>query len=385
MSKIICDVCGTSYPDTVTQCPICGCVRPGDKQSVIRETDGDNEGHGGAKGGRFTKSNVRKRNRANGVEPVKSDDGDNRGLVITAIVLLLAIIAVAIYIVVQLLLPANQGGGSGSPTNPAVQTIPCESITLNVDTITFDEKGATQKITVTTSPSNTTDDVIFTSNNDAVVTVSNDGTVTAVGAGQAVITVKCGDVTKECAVECTFSPFEFILNRKELKLTFVGETWVLYAGDLDVKQIVWTTDDASVATIIDGTVKAVKNGTTTVYGEYNGTKLSCTVTCAFTEGGDTGGNDGGTTPDTGKIWLDNLVGPYDSDCWIPLNYSFGLQLKDGNNNPITDVTWTVSDEAVGMIEVDGATCIVTGVSVGYVTVSAEYKGNTYSIRIEVKE
>ena len=26
MSKIICDVCGTSYPDTAECCPICGCT-----------------------------------------------------------------------------------------------------------------------------------------------------------------------------------------------------------------------------------------------------------------------------------------------------------------------------------------------------------------------
>ena len=27
MSKIICDVCGTRYPDTAEQCPICGHIR----------------------------------------------------------------------------------------------------------------------------------------------------------------------------------------------------------------------------------------------------------------------------------------------------------------------------------------------------------------------
>ena len=27
MGKIICDICGTSYPDTAQQCPICGCTR----------------------------------------------------------------------------------------------------------------------------------------------------------------------------------------------------------------------------------------------------------------------------------------------------------------------------------------------------------------------
>ena len=26
MSKIICDVCGTRYPESSNQCPICGCV-----------------------------------------------------------------------------------------------------------------------------------------------------------------------------------------------------------------------------------------------------------------------------------------------------------------------------------------------------------------------
>ena len=27
MNKIICDICGTSYPDTADCCPICGCSR----------------------------------------------------------------------------------------------------------------------------------------------------------------------------------------------------------------------------------------------------------------------------------------------------------------------------------------------------------------------
>ena len=35
MSKIICDVCGTTYPDSATQCPICGCVRSADVEAVI--------------------------------------------------------------------------------------------------------------------------------------------------------------------------------------------------------------------------------------------------------------------------------------------------------------------------------------------------------------
>ena len=61
MNKIVCDMCGTSYPETASQCPICGnaksenAVTPAD--SVSQES-----GYAYVKGGRFSHSNVRKRN-----------------------------------------------------------------------------------------------------------------------------------------------------------------------------------------------------------------------------------------------------------------------------------------------------------------------------------
>ena len=27
MSKVICEICGTAYPETAEECPICGCTR----------------------------------------------------------------------------------------------------------------------------------------------------------------------------------------------------------------------------------------------------------------------------------------------------------------------------------------------------------------------
>ena len=117
MSKIICDVCGTSYPDTATQCPICGCVRPADAHCVSAGEQKETEKtYTYVKGGRFSKKNVRKRNMnkqtpsaARAVEPVSSEDESekksNKGLVITAIVLLLAIIAVVLYLAVRYFMP----------------------------------------------------------------------------------------------------------------------------------------------------------------------------------------------------------------------------------------------------------------------------------------
>ena len=53
-------------------------------------------------------------------------------------------------------------------------------------------------------PEDTTDEIIYLSNNLEVATVDADGTVTAVGEGSAVISVVCGDYTVECNVTCAF-------------------------------------------------------------------------------------------------------------------------------------------------------------------------------------
>ena len=61
MSKIICDVCGTSYPESANQCPICGCVRSGDAVTVRGDTNNTEVNTTGSytyvKGGRFSKAN----------------------------------------------------------------------------------------------------------------------------------------------------------------------------------------------------------------------------------------------------------------------------------------------------------------------------------------
>ena len=58
MNKIVCDLCGTSYPETAPQCPICGTAK-----SDTAKTKPDAEsGYAYVKGGRFSHANVRKRN-----------------------------------------------------------------------------------------------------------------------------------------------------------------------------------------------------------------------------------------------------------------------------------------------------------------------------------
>ena len=337
MSKIICDNCGTSYPETAKQCPICGCVRPGDVRSVTNEVKSDGNvstGYTYVKGGRFTKSNVKKRSAGqahsasgNKSAPQKnnSDEKDNRGLVITAIVLLLAIIGVVVYIAVRFFGPISDPSG-GTTANTGIQSeLACTGITLDTDNVLFELAGEARLLQVTVEPKNTTDIVSFRSADEAVATVNQVGKITAVGEGTTTITVTCGNITKECTVtfqlpeestsidftadtstsgteETTQQPSEALtLNRKDFTLSYKGDSWMLYDGSIPKNQITWTSDDETVVTIEDGKVVAQRNypDGVMVHAEYEGQKVSCLVRCTFTEGSGVAGN-GGVSEDGGS-------------------------------------------------------------------------------------
>ena len=75
------------------------------------------------------------------------------------------------------------------------------------------------------------------------------------------------------------SAVKVFLDRTEIELT-VGETYTLTA---DVKnaenaEIVWTTSDSAIATVQDGTVRAVAAGSTTVKAAVGDAFASCAVT-----------------------------------------------------------------------------------------------------------
>ena len=145
MSKVICDVCGTSYPETSAQCPICGYARTADAAAIADEGVAAQAGstYQYVKGGRFSKSNVRKRNsgkpaparssaeksakpaastksRSKGKSKKKKNSG-NTGLVITIFVLLLAILAVIGYIIVKFFIP-SAADKAPEQTNPTIIT-----------------------------------------------------------------------------------------------------------------------------------------------------------------------------------------------------------------------------------------------------------------------
>lgn len=335
MSKIICEICGTGYPETSTQCPICGYVRSAETAGVA-VTDNSETSAGQytyVKGGRFSKSNVKKRNRAqqkatgtgaaatvahNNHRPAekKKKGKKNIGFIIVSILLLLLVLAVVVFLTIkyfgrELPEPTVPQDTAPQQTDPVDDTILCGGISLDVSEVFLTERGEALMVYATPTPANTTEIVEFNSSDVSVATVTDNGKIVAVGSGEATITVTCGSFHTTCLVKCEIEPEteptteqteptteqtepteetttepaivleQSMFNRKDFSLLFKGEKWKLYTGEIDPSLITWSSDNPNVAVIENGVVKAVGKGTTKVYAEYNGVKISCIVRCNF--------------------------------------------------------------------------------------------------------
>ena len=336
MSKIICEICGTAYSETSTQCPICGYVRSAEAAAVAApETADDNSrSYTYVKGGRFSKSNVKKRNRANQKPEKDSSVGtaaavnrarDNQpkkkkknvGFIVISIILLLLVLAFVLFLVYKLFLPAlpevtPEEPSSSQQMDPEETVISCTGITLDATEVTLTEIGAARMIYATPAPADTTDTLGFKSSDESVVTVTDTGKIVAVGPGEASVTVICGDIQVSCTVICqieteseeptdettdatedptdestevteepTISLDDFKAKKTDITFFNAGEKFTLYSGDIDVSLITWTSDNEAVATIKDGVVTAVGKGKTEVHGEINGVEITCIVRCNF--------------------------------------------------------------------------------------------------------
>lgn len=418
MNKVVCHICGTSYPENVSQCPICGFSRSSDSSGETRES-----AYSHVPGGRFSKSNVRKRNKvkqkkAIKAEPVetpvkKSKEKTGAGLVIVVILLLLAILAVVGYIALRFFLPNDyifEGFDNLFPaavtetlpvTEPEQPTEPeqtetepmpvlCEQIILDQTVITADSIGSVFQLTYQLTPADTDEEVTFTSSDTTVATVDVFGLVTVHAEGSATISAMCGSASATCEINCvlpTEEPTEDVqtltLNRKELTFDAEGQSWLLYDGPLSVDEIVWTSDDNKVATIEAGKVFAVAEGDTVVYGIYNGQTVSCTIHCKFdsedateetrnvSEAGDGSKN---------KYKLYNPHG-YADDVTTTVGKEFKLRLVDEYKNTVSDVEWTVENPEVCSYK-DG---VVKALSAGTTKVIAKYQGHSYVCIVRVNK
>jgi len=232
MNKIICDICGTSYPDTADSCPICGCSR--DAAADFLQAEAVEEEAVAAAAGEAAAPAKKKeifdfdvvnavRSKAQAEEDDDDDDEDdydeeddeddaprsNTFVVILLTILIVALLGAAAFIFFRFFLP-NRGEES-TPTTIAQELpetteateagIPCEHMVMtNAGIAELNAEGQQFLLHIRTIPEDTTDAVIYTSGDESIATVTADGKITAVAEGETIVYISCGEYSIECPV-----------------------------------------------------------------------------------------------------------------------------------------------------------------------------------------
>ena len=252
MSKIICDICGTSYPDTADCCPICGCSRENagslaEDDLLERDPDGEAEGREYPQKRReiFDFDEVNADSDEETVTYAETDYDEeeeeeeeeprqNTLAVILLTVLIALLLMAAGFIFVRYFLP-NMGGKDAVPAQTTVSTeavpettelsIPCQELyIISGKTVELNEAGQMFLLHVKANPENTTDKILFTSGDEAVATVTEDGRITAVSEGETVITIRCGVSVMECPVTVKYAAETTVPTTEVIETIAVGET-----------------------------------------------------------------------------------------------------------------------------------------------------------------
>ncbi|MCC8181656.1 MAG: Ig-like domain-containing protein [Clostridiales bacterium] len=238
-----------------------------------------------------------------------------------------------------------------------IQNPEAKSVTLSQQSLSLDGNSHYQ-LTATVSPSNWTGSVVWTSSNSNVAVVS-DGLVTWVGVGSCTITATAGDASAQCQVTCGYvSVTSLKLSSSTLKLDY-AESEELTATVIPSNwsgSVVWTTSDAAVASVSDGVVTWMGQGTCVITASADGRTASCTVTC--------------NEPEIESIEI------AEDSVTLAANKTYTLKPTITPSVWSGDVTWTSSNESVAIVEngvvqwVGEGTCTIT-VAAGECTDSVE--------------
>lgn len=261
MSKIICDICGTEYDDSVGSCPVCGWDQNGDLPDDIGDFDSDflddlqtdipvpgaapvkpvapkipSAAPKAKTAFDYDAANARTRPAPKKPAPAVEDEdddedeeeesGSNTFLIIILVLLILALLAVSAYIGwTKIIKPRQAGSNDNKPTetitaqvnettDPTQVTteyveetepgVPCTGLSLvgSMEKLTF--KGQYWRLMVKAEPEDTTDKVVYTSGDESIVTIDEYGRVTAVGEGETTIVVTCGNERLETPAVVSF-------------------------------------------------------------------------------------------------------------------------------------------------------------------------------------
>lgn len=237
--------------------------------------------------------------------------------------------------------------------------VPVQSVGLNKTELAL-EVGKTGTLEAIVEPSDATNkNVTWSSSNPEFATVDN-GVVTAVSAGEAIITVTTEDGSKTATCKVTVNAPQTVpvtgvtLTKTELTLAEGGSeklTATVEPANATNQTVTWSSNNEQVATVADGTVTAVKEGTAaitvkTADGNYQ-------ATCAVT-----------VKPQNVLVTHISVTGT--ASLYVGDTAKLTAKVEPTNaTNPA--VTWSSNNESVATVGTDGT---VTAVSAGTATIRA---------------
>ena len=169
-----------------------------------------------------------------------------------------------------------------------IKVIPNEvtNITLNKSDLAI-ELGETFKFDVVIEPEIATDKTItWVSSDESVATIGTDGNLTSVGVGECIITANSSNsaVKAECKVKINPVSVKGLELSKVYTKILIGSTDALTANVLPAdaanKNVIWTSSDETIATVVNGIVTGVAAGTATITAttEDGGFERKCDIT-----------------------------------------------------------------------------------------------------------
>ena len=305
MDKMICEICGTEFPENAKKCPLCGCSRDflledmGDIFPMEEDLD-------------FAEpalSSSRKKNKVfdfdevnqerpvrkvQAEEPFEEDDDDeeeeprtNVFLVVILVILIVLLLLAAGFFYLRYFLPNMKD--EPVQTEPVVTTqpietepaetedlgIPCTNLMMDGGKMELGE-GGKKLLNVHVYPEDTTDAVTYVSDNETVVTVSEDGTVTAVGEGAAVITITCGNQQIKCNVTVDYDATEVTVSDETIPAPTVenaDETQPAHETEAAAATEETEATQAAEETVPEGTELKLKKNDITIGSNYTSVRL----------------------------------------------------------------------------------------------------------------
>ena len=226
--------------------------------------------------------------------------------------------------------------------------------------------------------------------------------------GQVTISIACGEQTAELNLTCVFldpnapteptEPSVPVEPEGELRLvdangkvatdvTFnkYGETYQLYAGDIDASLVTFTTSDPAVVTVdANGKIKIEGKGIAVITATCGSKKVECKIICSKVE----------VPVETSYKISFSGADPQKGDVTIVVGERQMIQLLDLETGaPVSGLTWyqsmpehnyiSLEDRGTG-VRVTGLDVTVGVKGVAYVRVMCDYEGVTYTCIVRVK-